>query len=119
MFSCNVNKQYAAHANNRPFKYYNFDSLLVLELSQSRDSLIGQQCFTMSGGRKTDCCIEYKSIFLKKTLENKFLGEMRSCFYEKNLSIEVEIKADTLIFILINDDHEFLSQKTLFIKTKE
>jgi len=101
-------------------RYVDKDTLLVIDLSEIGDSLIGKHFYTTPDGKMLDDGRDGISIRLKKTLDNKFQGRMKSYYDNKNLRVYAEIKGNELVFDFIDADHGFLPKRlTLQLKRQQ
>lgn len=98
-------------------KYYSIDSLLLVEVQSVSDSLIGKHCFVSFDGSKIDCCL-IPSLFLKENGTNIFTGKMTSCLNNENYNIILTFKHDSLIFVIQDDNHEFVKKNNLLFHKK-
>ena len=99
-------------------KYYSLDSLLVVDIAFKSDSLIGIHCFTSVDGNRIDCCIEKQSLFLKRKSNDIYVGYMISCYDEKSYPITIEAVKEKMRFLIVNDDHEFMTYETVLFEAK-
>ena len=100
-------------------KYYSSDSLLIVDMILISDSMLGNHCFTSFDGNRIDCCIDSKSLFLKRKSNDIFNGFMVSCYDDKHYPISIEVTKGKIQFIFVKDDHEFMPMKTTLFEEKK